>query len=50
MTPRARPKSDFARATARALRRAARQARIVARRYGTRIHVQTKGKVLALKP
>jgi hypothetical protein len=50
MTPKTKPKGELARAVARALRRAARQARIVARRYGTPIHVQSNGTVVALKP
>jgi hypothetical protein len=50
MTAKTKPKSELARAAARALRRAARQARIVARRYGTLIHVQSNGTVVALKP
>lgn len=50
MSPRIKPKSELAKAAARALRRAARQARIVARRYGTPIHVQSNGSVKALKP
>lgn len=50
MMPKTRPKSNLARAAAQALRRAAKQARIVARRYGTRIHIQSNGKVVALKP
>ncbi len=50
MTPKTKPKSELAKAAARALRRAARQARIVARRYGTPIHVQSNGTVVALKP
>lgn len=45
------PKSELARSAARALRRAAKQARIVARRYGTPIHVEgASGTVVALKP
>ena len=50
MSPKTKPKSDLAKAAARALRRAARQARIVARRYGTPIHVQSNGTVRAMKP
>lgn len=50
MRPKPTPKSDLARAAARALKRAAKRARIVARRYGTPIHVQSKGVVMAVKP
>lgn len=49
--PHALPKSELAKSAARALRRAAKQARIVARRYGTPIHVESSsGNVVALKP
>ena len=50
MTSETKPKSSLAKAAGRALRRAAKQARIVARRYGTPIHVQSNGTVVALKP
>lgn len=50
MTAKKRPKSDLAKSAGRALKRAAKRARIVARQYGTRIHVQAKGEVLALEP
>ena len=52
MTTKTKPRTDLAKAAARALRRAAKQARIVARRYGTPIHVQNqdKGTVVAVKP
>lgn len=42
--------SDQARAGLRALRRAARRAREVARMHGTPIYVMKDGKVVALKP
>jgi hypothetical protein len=49
-----RKKSDdsenLAKAAARALKRAAKRARAVARQYGTPIHVQSKGSVVAVKP
>lgn len=50
MKPKTRPKSVLAKAAARALRRAAKRARVIARRYGTPIHVQSNGAVVALKP
>ncbi len=50
MKPQTKPKSDLGRAAARALKRAAKRARVVARRYGTPIHVQTDGTIVALKP
>jgi hypothetical protein len=45
-----RPRTPLARAPARAKRRAAKQARIVARRYGTCIHIQSNGKIVAFEP
>ncbi len=54
MTAKAKPRqtgpSDQARAGLRALRRAARRAREVARMHGTPIYVMKDGKVVALKP
>ncbi len=41
---------DFAKSVGRALRRAAHQARIVARLHGTPIYVWRDGKIVALKP
>jgi len=41
---------QLAKLAARALKRSAKRARVIARRYGTPIHVQSNGKVLALKP
>lgn len=40
----------FSLAVGRALRRAAKRARRVARMHGTRIYVSRKGKIVALKP
>lgn len=40
----------FAKSVERALRRAQKRAREVARQYGTPIHVMRNGKVVALKP
>ena len=40
-----KPKTGLAKSAARALRRAAKQARIVARRYHTPIHVQSKARL-----
>lgn len=45
-----KPKTELAKSAARALRRAAKQARIVARRYDTPIHVESKGILVALQP
>ncbi len=45
-----KPRTELAKAAGRALRRAAKQAREVARRYGTPIYVQSNGKVIARKP
>ena len=44
------PKTELSKAVARALKRAQKRAREVARQYGTPIHVQVNGKVIALKP
>ena len=41
---------DFTRAVGRALRRAARRAREVARMHGTPIYVLKNGKIVAIKP
>ncbi len=41
---------DFSRAVGRALRRAARQARKLARMHGTPIYILENGKVKAVKP
>jgi len=46
----AKPRTEFAKAAAKALTRAAKRARVVARQYGTSIHVQSNGAVVALKP
>jgi len=50
MTAGKKPKTELGKAAARALRRASKQARIVARRYGTPIYVQSNGVIVALKP
>jgi hypothetical protein len=42
--------NTFSQAVGRALRRAAKQARRVARMHGTAIYVSRGGKVVALKP
>jgi hypothetical protein len=41
---------DFSRAVGRSLRRAAKEARKIARMYGTPIYVLRNGKVVAEKP
>ncbi len=46
-----RPKhDDFSRAVGRSLRRAAKQARKVAKMYGTPVYIMKNGKVVAEKP
>jgi len=45
-----KPKTDFGKAVARSLKRAAAAARVEAKRYGTRIHLMKDGKLVALKP
>ena len=45
-----KPKTEFSKSVGRALKRAAKRARSVARQHGTPIHVQVNGKVIALKP
>lgn len=50
MKTKTKPESELARAAAKALRRAAKRARTIARQYGTPIHVQSNGTVVALKP
>ncbi len=44
------PKSDFTKGIERALRRAAKQARVEAKRYGTPIWIQEGDKLIALQP
>ena len=45
------PKHDeFSRAVGRSLRRAAKEARRIARIYGTPIYISKNGKVVAVKP
>lgn len=47
----AKPKhDDFSRAVGRSLRRAAKEARRVARMYGTPVYVMKNGKIVAEKP
>lgn len=41
---------DFSRAVARSLRRAAKEARKVARMYGTPVYIMKDGKIVAEKP
>lgn len=48
--PSLKPKTELAKAAGRALKRAAKQARVVARQCGTPIYVQVNGKVIAVKP
>lgn len=50
MNPKMKPRTPLARAAARALKRAALRARVEARRYGTPIHIQSNGTVVATKP
>jgi hypothetical protein len=46
-----RPKhDDFSRAVGRSLRRAAKEARRIARMHGTPIYISKNGKVVAVKP
>ena len=42
--------NDFSKAVGRSLRRAAKQARKIARMYGTPIYVMKNGKIVAVKP
>ena len=42
--------NDFSRAVGRSLRRAAKEARRIARMYGTPIYIVKNGKVVAEKP
>ena len=42
--------NQLSRAVARGLRRAARRAREIARRYGTPIYLWKDGKIIAVKP
>ena len=50
MNPKPKPKGALAKGVAQASKRAAKQARVVARQHGTAIHVQANGAVVALKP
>lgn len=49
-TPGKKPKTELGRKAARALKWAAKDARAAARLYGTPIHVEINGKIVALKP
>ncbi len=46
----AKPETDLGKAAAAALKRAAKRARVVARQFGTPVHFQSNGTVIALKP
>jgi hypothetical protein len=48
--PSLKPKTELAKAAGRALKRAAIQARVIARQHGTPIHIMRNGKVVAIKP
>jgi hypothetical protein len=52
LKPKARkPKhDDFSRAVARSLRRAAKEARRIARMHGTPVYIMKNGKIVAEKP
>lgn len=50
MKTKSKPKTELGRVAAQALKRAAKRARSIARQYGTPIHVQHNGRVMALKP
>jgi len=50
MKPKTKPESELAKNAGQALKRAAKRARSIARQYGTPIHVQSNGTVVALKP
>jgi hypothetical protein len=50
MKPKIKPESKLAKTASQALKRAAKRARVIARQYGTPIHVQSNGTVMALKP
>jgi hypothetical protein len=45
-----KPETELGRAAVQALKRSAKRARTVARQYGTPIHVQSDGTIVALKP
>jgi len=44
------PKTELAKAAGRSLKHAAKAARVIASRFGTPIHIEEKGKLVALKP
>ncbi len=48
--PHRKASNDFAKTVGKALRRAAKRARTIARRYGTSIYVMRNGKIVAVKP
>lgn len=50
MKAKTKPKTELAKNAGKALKRAAKRARGIARQYGTPIHVQSEGLVVALKP
>lgn len=45
-----KPESELGKNVAKALKRAAKRARVVARQTGTSIHVESNGTIVALKP
>ncbi len=45
-----KPRTKLAKSAGQALKRAAKRARVIARQYGTSIHVQSGGAVISLKP
>jgi hypothetical protein len=49
-TPQKLKPNDFSRAVGRSLRRAAKEARRIARMHGTPVYVMRNGKVVAEKP
>jgi len=49
-SPRRLKPNEFSRAVGRSLRRAAKEARRIARMYGTPIYISKNGKVVAVKP
>ncbi|MBP7949218.1 MAG: hypothetical protein KA004_06135 [Verrucomicrobiales bacterium] len=50
MKPKIKPQSELAKNAGQALKRAAKRARTIARQYGTPVHVQSNGAVVAVKP
>lgn len=43
------PKTELAKAAERSLKRAAKTARVIASRFGTSVHIEANGKVVALR-